>query len=229
MTTTSPAKPAVRRRASRAAGPAKGTAAESTAVRVDITKPTTEPPKRVVRRAAPPSRRRPNSRLVAICAAALLAVGVVAVAAGSVVLLDQQREVLAEQQRDQRYVDTAKQTVVNMFSFKQDNVEDSVDRFYGATSGPLRDMLSQNNNVQNLKDMFRATGGSSEAVINGAALESIDEISDNASVLVSVRVTVSDLDGNNRPSQPYRMRIVVHEDDKGQMTVYDLKYPNGGN
>jgi len=42
-------------------------------------------------------------------------------------------------------------------------------------------------------------------------------------------VTASDINGNNRPSQPYRLRIVVHEDDDGRMTAYDLKYPNGGN
>jgi Mce-associated membrane protein len=37
------------------------------------------------------------------------------------------------------------------------------------------------------------------------------------------------MNGNNRPSQPYRLRIIVHEDDDGQMTAYDLHYPNGGN
>jgi Mce-associated membrane protein len=25
------------------------------------------------------------------------------------------------------------------------------------------------------------------------------------------------------------MRIIVHEDDNGHMTAYDLKYPEGGN
>ena len=79
-----------------------------------------------------------------------------------------------------------------MFSFKQDSIDESVDRFYNGTSGPLRDMLSQTNNVENLKAIFRDTGGSSETVINGAALEGIDGISNNASVLVSARVTASD-------------------------------------
>ena len=90
-------------------------------------------------------------------------------------------------------------------------------------------MLSQNNNVENLKAIFRDTNASSEAVINGAALERLDEIAGNGSVLVSVRVTVTDIDGVNKPSQAYRMRIIVHEDDNGHMTSYDLKYPEGGN
>jgi Mce-associated membrane protein len=25
------------------------------------------------------------------------------------------------------------------------------------------------------------------------------------------------------------MRVIVHEDDNGHMTAYDLKYPDGGN
>ena len=69
----------------------------------------------------------------------------------------------------------------------------------------------------------------SAAVVNGAALESIDGVTDNASVLVSVRVTVTDMNGVNKPSEPYRMRVIVHEDDNGRMTGYDLKYPDGGN
>jgi hypothetical protein len=52
---------------------------------------------------------------------------------------------------------------------------------------------------------------------NGAALEGkIDEVAKNAAVLVSVRVTVTDLDGVNSPSRPYRLRVIVHEDDNGQ-------------
>ena len=164
---------------------------------------------------------------VAALLTGFIAAGAVALAV--VLMLISQRHAQAQQERDQRFVDTASQTVVNMFSFKQDSVEDSVNRFYSGTSGPLRDMLSQSNNVDNLKAIFRDTGGSSEAVINGAALESVDNVADNAAVLVSVRVTVSDQNGNNKPSQPYRMRVIVHEDDSGRMTVYDLKYPDGGN
>jgi Mce-associated membrane protein len=158
-----------------------------------------------------------------------LVVVAAALATGAALLLSSQREAQAEQARDQRFVDTARQLVVNMFSYTQDNIDDSVDRFVNSTSGPLRDMLSQDNNVENLKAIFRDTNASSEAVINGAALEEIDEVTNNAAVLVSVRVTVTDMEGTNKPSQPYRLRVIVHEDDAGHMTGYDLKYPDGGN
>jgi phage-related minor tail protein len=148
---------------------------------------------------------------------------------GVLVLSGQHRAAQAQQAREQLFVDAATQTVVNMYTYKPDTVDESVNRFVNGTSGPLRGMLSANNNVENLKALYRSTQATSEAVVNGAALEGIDEISSNASVLVSVRVTVADIDGVNKPSMPYRLRIIVHEDDAGRMTGYDLKYPDGGN
>jgi len=161
----------------------------------------------------------------ALCALALLA----GLGWGVWELNAQRRDSAAAAMRDRRFVDTASQTVVNMFSYTQDNIDKSVNRFVDGTSGPLRDMLNQNGNVDNLKAMFRDTHASSEAVVNGAALEKVDDTSNNASVLVAVRVTVTDIDGVNKPSQAYRLRVIVHEDDSGRMTGYDLKYPDGGN
>jgi Mce-associated membrane protein len=156
--------------------------------------------------------------------------GIAVLAGGLVFQISQQRQADTAQAREQRFVDTATQTVVNMFSYTPDTIDQSVGRFVDGTSGPLHGMLSSNNNVENIKAIFRQTNASSEAVINGAALEGdIDSVTDNASVLVSVRVTVTDTDGVNKPSAPYRMRVIVHEDDNGRMTGYDLKYPNGGN
>ena len=227
-------KPRVRRRASRAAGPAKNDSNVTAPVAVEVPATTKEPAKpgaalKGLKAVKPPPRRQPNRARVVWTsfAAALLAVG--ALAGCLTALIIQQRHAEAQQARDQRFVDTATQTVVNMFSYKQDNIDDSVNRFYNGTSGPLRGMLGANNNIENLKGLFRSTNATSEAVVNGAALEGIDAVTDNASVLVSVRVTVADIDGTNKPSMPYRLRVIVHEDEQGRMTGYDLKYPDGGN
>ncbi|OMC49419.1 mammalian cell entry protein [Mycobacterium sp. IS-2888] len=221
----------VRRRASRAAGPAKGASDEGFTARVNVSDgpKRSATPVKALKSVKPPPRRRPNRVLVGWIsfAAALVAIG--ALAAGLAFMLVQQRHAEAAQARDQRFVDTATQTVVNMFSYKQDNIDESVNRFYNGTSGPLRGMLGANNNIENLKGIFRSTNATSEAVINGAALEGVDAVTDNASVLVSVRVTVADIDGVNKPSMPYRLRVIVHEDEQGRMTGYDLKYPDGGN
>jgi Mce-associated membrane protein len=224
----------VRRRASRAAGPAKGESNPVAELAVDVPDEAKRPakpakPAKTLKRVKPPPRRQPHRVLVRwiSLAAALLAIG--ALAGSLTFLITQQGQAEAKQARDQRFVDTATQMVVNMFSYKQDNIDDSVNRFYNSTSGPLRGMLGANNAVENLKALFRSTNATSEAVINGAALEAKDAVTDNASVLVSVRVTVADIDGVHKPSQPYRLRVIVHEDEQGRMTGYDLQYPNGGN
>ena len=184
---------------------------------------------RAAKPAGPPPRRQPHRALVAGIALGVTGILLCVLAAVSTVLFTQQRHAEAEQAREQRFVDTASQTVVNMFSYTQENIDDSVNGFVNGISGPLRDMMSQGNNVENLKAIFRDTNATSEAVVNGAALEKVDETADNGTVLVSVRVTVTDLDGVNSPSKPYRLRVIVHEDDNGHMTGYDLKYPDGGN
>ena len=117
-----------------------------------------------------------------------------------------------------------------MFSYTQNTIDDSVNRFVNSTSGPLRDMMSQGQNVDNLKLLFRDTNASCRSGDQRCrAGEGRRHRQEAPTVLVSVRVTVTDLDGNNAPSQPYRMRVIVHEDDNGHMTGYDLKYPDGGN
>jgi Mce-associated membrane protein len=244
----------VRRRASRAAGPAKrephdeaganagagstALAAEESTVSVAAVAGDRAKPKRSAKKKAPvkartqlrpPPRRRAHSALVAWVSLAAAVVAIAGLTWGVLALSGQHRAAQAQQAREQHFVDAATQTVVNMYSYTPDTVDESVNRFVNGTSGPLRGMLSANNNVENLKALYRQTQATSEAVVNGAALEGIDAISSNASVLVSVRVTVADIDGVNKPSMPYRLRIIVHEDDAGRMTGYDLKYPDGGN
>ncbi len=226
---------AVRRRARRAAGPATGDTAAGPATGAAVlatgsaAKPATAKPSRPGQPLGPPPRRPAHGRLVAWAALGCGLVATALMAALVFVLVVQQDRARADLDRKQEFVDTASQVVVNMFTFTQDDIDLSVNRFVDGTSGPLRDMLSQDNNTENLKAMFRDTNASSEAVVNGAALESFDETGRKASVLVSVRVTVTDIDGVNKPSQPYRMRVVVKEDDNGHLTGYDLKYPDGGN
>lgn len=215
-----------RRRASRPAGPAAVPLGEPGPGVVQLAAPVPRPAP-LPPPALPP--RQPNRALVALVSGAAALIAAAALVAVVAVLLIQHRDAEAAQAREQRFVDTAEQTVVNMFSYDQNTIDESVDRFVDGTSGPLRDMMSQEGNVENLKAIFRDTNATSEAVVSGAALEKVDEIGGNAAVLVSVRVTVTDIDGVNKPSQPYRMRVIVHEDDNGHMTGYDLKYPEGGN
>jgi Mce-associated membrane protein len=225
-TTTSRA--VTRRRASRAAGPATDDVGPAP-VAITVATPATAKPRAAGQAVGRPPRRQPSRGKVVVAAFGTLAVLVLLLGLVTAFAADSQRTANARDARNQRFVDTASQTVVNMFSYTQNTIDESVNRFVGGISGPLRDMMSQGNNVDNLKAIFRDTQANSEAVINGAALEKVDDIAKNASVLVAVRVTVTDIDGVNSPSKPYRLRVIVHEDDNGSMTGYDLKYPDGGN
>jgi Mce-associated membrane protein len=176
-----------------------------------------------------PPRRQPHRARVALVALVALVVALAALGSAVFVTARHQHAEEAQEAQNQLFVDTASQFVVNMFSYTQQSIDEDVDRFVNNTSGPLRDMMSQGQNTENLKLLFRDTNASAEAVVNGAALEKLDKVADRADVLVAVRVTVTDLDGNNAPSKPYRLRVTVAEDDNGHMSFYDLKYPDGGN
>lgn len=213
----------LRRRASRAAGPA-GDAGETTPSAVTIPAPS-RAAVRAVRPAGAPPRRRPNARKTAQLAGAVGLAASVLLGGLVATLGVQHRHADAAQQRDERFVDTAVQTVLNMYTYTPDTISDQVDLFVAGTSGPLRDTMAAN--AENLKALLRETKHSSEAVINAKALEGVDNVSGNASVLVAMRATATDVDGVNKPSQPYALRVIVHEDDAGNMTAYDLKWPDG--
>ncbi|PQM51192.1 mammalian cell entry protein, partial [Mycolicibacter virginiensis] len=169
--------------------------------------------------------RRPNARKTARLAGAVGLAASVLLGGLVATLGVQHRHADAAQQRDQRFIDTAVQTVLNMYTYTPDTISDQVDLFVAGTSGPLRDTMAAN--AENLKALLRETKHSSEAVINAAALEGVDDVAANASVLVAMRATATDVDGVNKPSQPYALRVIVHEDDAGNMTAYDLKWPDG--
>ncbi|BDB45201.1 mammalian cell entry protein [Mycobacterium kiyosense] len=207
----------VRRKAARAAGPPKTQQVEREAT-AGAAETVVVAPKKTAHPAAasktrptvrPPRRRQPNRRVVGWVSLVAAVMVIAALTAGVTALVTQHRNARAEQAREQRFVDTATQTVVNMYSHTMDNIDEAVSRFVNGTSGPLRAKFGAEN-IEILKTIFRKTNSSSEAVITGAGLESIDSVSDNAAVLVAVRVTVADMDGVNKPSEPYRMRVIVH-------------------
>ena len=231
-----PVRTAVRRRASRAAGPATEELGPATKT-VTVERPV-ETRVRLAKPAGPPPRRQPNRTLVTVVGLAVVAVMAAALVGVVVKMGIDHRRADASNSREQRFVDTANQMIMNMYSWTQDSLDKNIDQFVSNTSGPLRDKFTERsntegnnaegNNTDTLKAILRKTGNSSEAVINAAALESVDEISRNAAVLVAFRVTTTDMQGTVAPTQQQRVRIIVHEDDNGHMTDYDLKWPEGG-
>ena len=179
----------------------------------------------------PPPRRQPHRVLVGwiSLAAALLAIGALA---GGLACADLSSSAQAEAQqaRDQRFVDTATQTVVNMFSYKQDNIDESVNRFVNGTSGPLRGMLSANNNVENLKAPVpphqRDIGSGRQRRCSGKHRRGR-----TTTPRCWCRCGSRSPTSTGSTSHPCRIGCgsSCTRTSTGRMTGYDLKYPDGGN
>ncbi|MGH3724551.1 MAG: mammalian cell entry protein [Mycobacterium sp.] len=214
--------PVTRRRAARPAGPTGETSAEPISVSLGRTEARSKPEPSVA-----DSRRTGNTRAVAR-AVGVLAVVLIGVLALAVTFMARAQHRDDQQlARDQRFVDTAVQTVTNMMTYSQDSIDKNVDQFVNSTSGPLRGTFNPDNTA-NLKALYHQTGTSSEVVIKKASLESVDEVSKKASILISARVTLTNANsGVNEPSKSYRMRMIVAEDQQGNMTAYDLRWPDG--
>lgn len=211
-----------RRRAARPAGPTGEIGAEPISVSLGRTEARSKPEPSVAA-----SRRTGNARAVARVAAvaAVVLIGALGVAVALMGRAQHRDDLQAA--RDQRFVDTAVQTVTNMMTYGQDSIDKNVDQFVNSTSGPLRGTFNPDNTA-NLKALYHQTGSSSEVVIKKASLESVDEVSKKASILISARVTLTNADsGVNEPSKSYRMRMIVAEDQQGNMTAYDLRWPDG--
>src|SRR5215475_10477380 len=112
--TDSPTDKATRRRAVRAAGPSKGGSAETTSVRVEKSAEETPRP----RKSGPPPRRPAHVRHVAIGALAFVLAATIATGIVVTTMLIAQKHEEQVQARNQRFVDAAKQTLVNMYTFK---------------------------------------------------------------------------------------------------------------
>lgn len=211
-----------RRRAARPAGPTREVSAEPISVSLGRTEALSKPEPTVA-----DSRRAGNTRGVLRAATVLVVVLVGALGVALALMGRAQHRDDLRAARDQRFVDTAVQTVTNMMTYSPDSIDKNVDQFVNSTSGPLRGTFNPDNTA-NLKALYHQTGTSSEVVIKKASLESIDEVSKKASILISARVTLTNADsGVNEPSKSYRMRMIVAEDQQGNMTAYDLRWPDG--
>lgn len=211
-----------RRRAARPAGPTGEVSAEPISVSLGRTEGRPKPEPTV-----DDSRRPGNTRGVMRAATVLVVVLIGALGVALALMGRAQHRDDLRAARDQRFVDTAVQTVTNMMTYGPDSIDKNVDQFVNSTSGPLRGTFNPDNTA-NLKALYHQTGTSSEVVIKKASLESIDEVSKKASILISARVTLTNADsGVNEPSKSYRMRMIVAEDQQGNMTAYDLRWPDG--
>jgi serine/threonine-protein kinase len=170
----------------------------------------------------PPRRRRAAVAVVAVTLAILLMSAITF--AVSQYMRPKPHDVVTKAEW-QPFIDAGAQTLATMYTFNQDTIDQSIDRFYSKTTGSLREMWSADNHIANLKALLHSTGNSSEAAVNASGLEYVDGTT--GKVLVALTVTQRASDGTSKPPTRLRWRVTVVQTN-GTYLISDMKYPDGG-
>lgn len=220
-----------RRRAVRPAGPVAGAAAaepETEALSLEKTAPEAAPPEAVTPEAvisesvtleddsaeADPA---PRRRGVLLTVAFVLVV--LALVATGVYLFVENRSVDADNARAERYVQTARQTVLNLTTISPDTAQEDVDRLLAGASGDF-------------KAEFEGREGPFVEVVQQARVDSVGEIieaglessgDDYGDVLVAARAMVQNSDAAEPEPRDFRLRVRV-ADDGGVMTASRVEF-----
>ncbi|MFC4603655.1 hypothetical protein [Rhodococcus kronopolitis] len=164
---------------------------------------------------AAPSRRRPG--LAAVVAGVLVAALVVA---GVVLLVDRN----SANERDARrnaFVQTARQTMLNLTTIKPDTAKDDVDRILAGASGTFKSEFDGRQDP--FVSVVKEAGVTTEGSIVEAGLESESDDGNSATVLVAARANVTMPDQAQGGPRDFRMRVTV-TDDGGTMTASKVEF-----
>ena len=230
-----------RRRAVRPAGPVAGAAAaepETEALSLEKTAPEAAPPEAVTPEAVTPEAVTPEAAIsesvtleddaaeadpaprrrgVLLTGAFVLVV--LALVATGVYLFVENRSVDADNARAERYVQTARQTVLNLTTISPDTAQEDVDRLLAGASGDF-------------KAEFEGREGPFVEVVQQARVDSIGEIieaglessgDDYGDVLVAARAMVQNSDAAEPEPRDFRLRVRV-ADDGGVMTASRVEF-----
>ena len=219
-----------RRRAVRPAGPVAGAAApepETEALSLEKTPPEAAPPEAVtpeavisesVTREDDAAEADPAPRRGVLLTGAFVLV-VLALVATGVYLFVENRSVDADNARAERYVQTARQTVLNLTTISPDTAQEDVDRLLAGASGDF-------------KAEFEGREGPFVEVVQQARVDSVGEIieaglessgDDYGDVLVAARAMVQNSDAAEPEPRDFRLRVRV-ADDGGVMTASRVEF-----
>ncbi|MFD4293425.1 hypothetical protein ACFWPA_14800 [Rhodococcus sp. NPDC058505] len=149
--------------------------------------------------------------LVGVLVAALLAAGVW-------LLIERS----AAQDRDAQrnaFVQTARQTVLNLTTIKPDTAKEDVERILAGASGEFKSEFDGREDP--FVSVVKEAGVTTVGKILESGFESQD--GDTAKVLVAARADVSTPDGTQNGPRDFRMRVTV-TDDGGTMTASKVEF-----
>ena len=231
-----------RRRAVRPAGPVAGAAApepETEALSLEKTPPEAAPPEAVTPEAvisesvtreddAAEADPAPRRRGVLLTGAFVLVV--LALVATGVYLFVENRSVDADNARAERYVQTARQTVLNLTTISPDTAQEDVDRLLAGASGDFKAEFEGREGpfvevVQQARVDFDCWHPDHDHVTVEAIIEAGLESSgdDYGDVLVAARAMVQNSDAAEPEPRDFRLRVRV-ADDGGVMTASRVEF-----
>ncbi|NLU82269.1 hypothetical protein [Rhodococcus sp. HNM0569] len=119
----------------------------------------------------------------------------------------------------QSYVDTARQTILNLTTIHPDTAKDDVDRLVAGSSGQFRDEFADRQEpfVSVVQDAKVTTDGE----IIAAGYES--DVDGGGTVLVAARAMVSSAEQPEAAPRDFRMRVTIADDD-GNLTASKVEF-----
>ncbi|MFC8528353.1 hypothetical protein [Nocardia sp. NPDC057227] len=196
-------KPAAAKPGAAEVAPAKAGVAKPAAAEVALDKDADETP---APEAATPAR---SWKRLALTAAA--AIAAIAIAASAVLTTLAVRENDARDERRNEYLQTARQTVLNLTTIRADSAREDIDRILSVASGDFKTEFD--GRVDPFTDIVQQAKVVSTGEIVEAALERDDE--NSAQVLVAAKQTLTNAGQAEPQTRYYRFRVTIARGDEG--------------
>ncbi|MBC2642278.1 MULTISPECIES: hypothetical protein [unclassified Rhodococcus (in: high G+C Gram-positive bacteria)] len=159
--------------------------------------------------------------LKSLLAWGVTAVVIVALVAAAVVLLLDLRSARERDDRRQAFVDTARQTVLNLTTIHPETAKEDVDRIIAGASGQFLEEF------QGREDPFvgvvQDANVTTEGEVIEAGVENGTETSISANVLVAARTMVSSKEQPDPSPRDFRMRVTISDVD-GKLTASKVEF-----
>lgn len=159
--------------------------------------------------------------LKSLLAWGVTAVVIVALVVAAVVLLLDQRSARERDDRRQAFVDTARQTVLNLTTIHPETAKQDVDRIIAGASGQFLEEF------QGREDPFvgvvQDANVTTEGEVIEAGVENGTETSISANVLVAARTMVSSKEQPEPSPRDFRMRVTISDVD-GKLTASKVEF-----
>ncbi|WP_245813683.1 hypothetical protein [Rhodococcus marinonascens] len=161
----------------------------------------------------------PRRPLKSSLAWVITALVIVALLAATVVLLFDQRSAQERDNRRQAFVDTARQTVMNLTTIHPETAKEDVDRIVAGASGQFLEEFQGREDP--FVEVVKAADVTTEGDIIEAGIEEETKIS--ANVLVAARTMVTSAEQPEPSARDFRMRVTVTEVE-GKLTASKVEF-----